>query len=427
MSVVPAVEAAVAGHVNMPAAVASVAQASQWATEAELQRILWILIRPGFLITLFLIGWACNVIVFTRFRIDYSVVLGLAKDELVSPTQLLMMGFTGLACLHMVHVMATSQGPSLFMLQSILLMYPVAFCALFAWLPQPLSKRFQWRGPLSRALYRCIFPEEKEVPFVEVLVADGLTSLAKVFYDLTFGACVMMPSSPAPTMPGLINNALLPEQLFDGLVEKRPTLLGDRMDQCSKSVVPFCVLAIPFLIRARQCVITSRHRHDELTSKLDYVNLFKYMTALPAIFFALCHEKFDPKGQQVGMAGFEVAWALAAILNSVCSFMWDLTMDWGFLNVTGDKASVGLRPTLLFREIVIFYYIAVVCNVFGRTMWSLRWSSDASLLLGSLALATTQQVAEVARRCLWNVIRVEWECVKKGVFRSDKTTSCLSL
>eukprot|EP00929_Paragymnodinium_shiwhaense_P081406 TRINITY_DN42583_c0_g1_i1.p1 TRINITY_DN42583_c0_g1~~TRINITY_DN42583_c0_g1_i1.p1 ORF type:complete len:424 (+),score=25.08 TRINITY_DN42583_c0_g1_i1:93-1364(+) len=423
MSVVLGVEKTAASHV--PPATSFAPQL--WATEEELHKILWIILRPGSLITLFLAGWSLNVMVFVRYRIDYGVVLGLAKDELVRPTHLLTIAFVVLAFLHVVHVVALSSGPSTLVLQSILICYPIAVCALFAWLPKPLSRWFQWRRPLSRALYRCVFPEDKEVPFVEVLVADGLTSLSKVFYDLTLGSCVVL-QSDAWFFLGFSNRQLLfPHQLQEGTPSLRPTLLADRMEQCGKSPVPFLVLAIPFLIRARQCLITSRHRSDALARRLDYVNLFKYMTALPVIFFALCHETLDPRGEAVGTAGFEVLWALAAILNSVCSFMWDLTMDWGFLNPASGKGSMGLRPTLLFRDVSTVYYVVVVCNVFGRTMWSLRWSSAASSMLGSLTVATTQQVIEVTRRCLWNIIRVEWECVKKGVFRSDKTTLCLTV
>jgi hypothetical protein len=39
------------------------------------------------------------------------------------------------------------------------------------------------RAFLASHLYNCIVVPDKHVPFVEVLVADGLTSLSKVFFD----------------------------------------------------------------------------------------------------------------------------------------------------------------------------------------------------------------------------------------------------
>lgn len=45
---------------------------------------------------------------------------------------------------------------------------------------------------------------------------------------------------------------------------------------------------------------------------------------------------------------FEVLWALAAIVNSAFSFLWDLVMDWGLLHWVPLKlGNFGLRPTLL--------------------------------------------------------------------------------
>ena len=45
----------------------------------------------------------------------------------------------------------------------------------------------------------CIWPpDDRPTPFVEVLVADGLTSLSKVFYDLAILVCLV----PNLTMRG---------------------------------------------------------------------------------------------------------------------------------------------------------------------------------------------------------------------------------
>merc|ERR1740138_119940 len=104
---------------------------------------------------------------------------------------------------------------------------------------------------------------------------------------------------------------------------------------------------------------------------------------------------------------FEVLWALAALINSVFSFMWDMAMDWGILQATGPPCRstyFGLRPNLLFRGMWGFYHLAIILNLGGRPLWSLRWSTNATMFLGSFFLATFQQVAEVSRRCLWNLL-----------------------
>lgn len=44
---------------------------------------LWYVVRPGYMVALFLVGWAANVSLFTRYHIDYAAVLGITKEELL--------------------------------------------------------------------------------------------------------------------------------------------------------------------------------------------------------------------------------------------------------------------------------------------------------------------------------------------------------
>merc|ERR1712139_665110 len=101
--------------------------------------------------------------------------------------------------------------------------------------------------------------------------------------------------------------------------------------------------------------------------------------------------------------------------------MWDVVFDWGLLHPAPgrkwDRTS-GLRSVLLLRPIIPVYHLAVCFNLVGRTLWSLRWSKNCALL-GGFACATIQQGSEVLRRCLWNVLRVEWEVVKRGLHLSQ--------
>jgi len=59
-------------------------QEMTWATPEEAAEVQWIITRPAYLILLFVAGWAIDVKVFTRFRIDYASALGLDPDELIS-------------------------------------------------------------------------------------------------------------------------------------------------------------------------------------------------------------------------------------------------------------------------------------------------------------------------------------------------------
>lgn len=394
-----------------------------WASDDEAAQVLWILFRPGYLVTLFVAGWAVDVSIFSRFRVEYSLVLGLAKDEAVSPQQLWALAFSLGISLGFFRLSLISQLPSPMILWSILFIYALALLSVFIWLPQPLARQFRWRVPLARALWRCVCPDgSKEVPFIEVLVADGLTSMAKVFFDLALGSCVAITSTDfsSSTFP---NGMVESNSTAFMLPTQSQTLLGNALEKCRHSPWPFIAWASPFLIRARQCVVTSRHAPDMLSRDLQRVNFLKYMSALPVIGFSYCYARTGPRMAWLifNSEDFEAMWAMAAVINSIFSFLWDMVMDWGLLQpAPWHTIHFGLRPVLLFRGIWGFYHIAIILNLSGRTLWSLRWSPQATAFLGSFFLGSFQQIAEILRRCLWNVLRVEWECIKKNVHRADK-------
>jgi len=404
-----------------PAAVAG-ALPVEWATEEEAAKILSLALRPGCMVLLFAAGWAGNVAAFERFHVDYAHVLGLAKEELVRPTTLLFSALGGsllLSSLASVAISIAQSTTSGLGLWSILSAYFLCLSGLFCWLPEAFASKVRWREPLARTLWRCVWPiRSAPTPFVEVLVADGLTSTAKVFFDLAMVSCAAFNSMDL-WRPTALAISMSEDAALQG---QRRTLLGEATDQCSRSSVPFFFWAAPFLIRGYQCILTIRNTKDGHTSQMQMINLAKYVSSLPIVLFAFCYAQNQPEFS-MDPEDFEVLWALAAIVNSVFSLMWDLVMDWGILQATGPPCTsrhFGLRPNLLFRSMWGFYHFAILLNLGGRTMWSLRWSTTATLFLGSFFLSTVQQAAEVTRRCLWNLLRVEWECIKKGVHRAHK-------
>lgn len=407
-----------------------------WSPPRAMPEAVWILIRPGAMIALFVAGWGLDVLVLTWFRVDYSAVLGLSKEELLSPQRAVLMAICMVLVLRAFSDAMHGENPGPTALGGLLAAYTFALVGLFIWLPASAARRARWRDPLARALLRCFWPApDREVPFVEVMVADGLTSLAKVFFDLATGTCVALHSGVGQFTQG--NSSVMGISLgvnqtreAGGLLAPASSGLDAAIAECQSSYVPYWFWALPFLIRAQQCLVSSRNSSDTLSRNLHLVNLAKYMSAMPVIFFAWSYAQSNDKLIQdasLDAKDFEAMWAAAAVVNAVFSFMWDMVMDWGLMQAApmqgrkpGPTWPMGLRPVLLFRNVWGFYYISIGCNLLGRTLWSLRWSEQATSMLGGFFLSTLQQAAEVTRRCLWNVLRVEWECIKKGVHCSDK-------
>lgn len=408
--------------ISIAMASAAPAPEASWATADEAAQALVMVLRPGYLVALFVAGWAANVAVFNFFGIDYGTVLGLSREEQISPYGLSLVVLAISTVLGLVRMLAQLQGVTSGLLTTVLLLYSLSLCMLGISLPSSLARWAKWRIPMGRALLRSFWPDPmKEVPFVEVLVADGLTSLAKVFFDLMLSACVLVGSAETLDPFGISEAIGLSGGTSSGSSASAGspdnTRVSSAFGECNRSCLPFFAWALPFLLRARQCYITAKLAPDAISQTLQYINLLKYLSAMPVILFAFLHSHGVGGSESAWSAeDFEVLWALAAVVNSVFSFVWDMVMDWGLLNPAPWRTvHFGLRPVLLLRHVWGFYHIAIVLNLLGRTLWSLRWSPDAKLILGGFFLTSFQQAAEVVRRCLWCVIRVEWECVRKNV------------
>lgn len=150
-------------------------------------------------------------------------------------------------------------------------------------------------------------------------------------------------------------------------------------------------------------------------------------------------------------------------VNSLYSFWWDLTNDWGldllkprslearsspmrplvpssgYSKITGSPDTpvvsesstqqvhggaiyrqhsypYGLRPVLLYPLAV--YPLVIFFNFVLRMTWSIKLSSHLYSHSEGTALIFWLEIAEVLRRWMWVFIRVEWEVVKNAQQRS---------
>jgi len=154
---------------------------------------------------------------------------------------------------------------------------------------------------------------------------------------------------------------------------------------------------------------------------------------------------------------------LAAVVNSLYSFWWDVTNDWGlnlfkleaaknrkrapkalllpriYLNnvatsrdssLDGDYSDIryppthrdasrypyrqscsGLRPTVLYPRAV--YPALVFVNFVLRLVWTAKLSTHFYTARDGSLVFFWLEVAEVLRRWLWVFLRIEWEVVRK--------------
>ncbi|KAG6332703.1 hypothetical protein ID866_6384 [Astraeus odoratus] len=286
---------------------------------------------------------------------------------------------------------------------------------------------------------RCLFATSNSpIYFSDVIFADILTSYAKVLGDVWLSFWMLLPGGSMLSIPSH-------EGWYQWIL---PTLMS-----------------LPYTIRLRQCFI--EYRSPTNTSRRPLLNMIKYASSFPVIFlsaaqrlvvsdFVETHGEPTMQGAWYGRHSLFKLWLFAAVTNSLYSFWWDLTNDWGFdllqlrtarsrgrppwtllpsmhqrerparrpssttsVNFSAPTYAYGLRPVLLYPLPV--YPLIVFLNLVLRMTWSIKLSSHLHLHSEGSTVIFWLEIAEVLRRWLWVFLRVEWELVKKGKNRERIT------
>ncbi|KAL9096198.1 MAG: hypothetical protein Q9165_001721 [Trypethelium subeluteriae] len=243
--------------------------------------------------------------------------------------------------------------------------------------------------------------EPQDGKFGDILMADVLTSYAKVLGDLFVALCMFFGSG------------------------KSSTGMPDR--GCGGRVLVPLIIAVPSVIRLRQCLIeflrvreANRKMGDDPTrgwGGQHLANAAKYASAFPVIILSALQREKMAKRDWIGeVALFRV---FSVFLNSLYSFYWDVAKDWDLTLFSSENErndpehAWGLRRILYFRN-PIFYYFVIGLDLLLRCTWSLKLSPHLDHfndLEGSIFII---EVLEVFRRWVWVFFRVEAEWLRNN-------------
>jgi len=309
------------------------------------------------------------------------------------------------------------------------------------------------------SIYRCCFgSSDRPTSFADIVFADVFTSFAKVLGDVWLSICILLPGGSLLVPP--------PQK---GL---------------SRWILP-TIMSLPYAIRFRQCIIDYLHPTNQ--SRKPLYNAFKYASSFPVIYLSAAQRIVvtdllvfgSPRGQKEEWFG-EITlfrlWLLAAAVNSLYSFWWDVTNDWGFDLLTprtsrgnlrsgsrtppkrlvlphlhsrsalltspsaaeekeaADEGESEIDVNLLhphsrprplseqnrypfgLRPILLFplpiYPFIIVMDLVLRMTWSAKLSAHLHSFAQGDLIIFWVEIAEVIRRWMWLFIRVEWEVVK---------------
>jgi hypothetical protein len=168
------------------------------------------------------------------------------------------------------------------------------------------------------------------------------------------------------------------------------------------------LMLVPVWLRAMQCL----RRYRDSRDVMQLLNLGKYVVTIIAMMYTFIFKQIllysDLDFESVPIV-VPIIWFGILIINTLYKYIWDIVKDWGLLRVFTWKHFL-LRNTLMQRA--LWYYLALVLNLLVRMLWFIvfllrynipsRWWDTEFMLFGLL-------VAEVLRRFIWNIFRLENE------------------
>lgn len=312
---------------------------------------------------------------------------------------------------------------------------------------------------LKRTVTDSIF---RPVPFCDVILADILTSFARVLADFWVCICIVLFITHGEDDPLVEQYRNLGVPIITAL----PYLFRFRQCIAEYFTAPLISPSLPAVISTATSTLqvpgnghaASSHGHHHHQPSIFVApasasstpasprtralfNALKYSTAFPVILFSALQNGRDPynhpeepttllgRGLTAAPAWFSSMtlfrlWLFSVLINSLYSFWWDVTNDWGlhllsptfkstFPYLEAPKGGTWLRRTMLLPDNSA-YVAVVLLDLVLRFTWSLKLSphlhSIHEIDLGIFML----QALEVLRRWIWVYGRIEWEAVRKG-------------
>ncbi|MCJ1288915.1 protein-ER retention protein [Xylographa carneopallida] len=280
--------------------------------------------------------------------------------------------------------------------------YLVLLALVFVLPLQRLSKagRYRFLTILKRVSIGGI-ADAQDGKFGDILLADVLTSYAKVLGDLFVAECMLFSRKYSSTA--------------------KP----DR--GCGGAYLVPIIISIPSLIRLRQCLIEFVRIRKSMKQPGGSIptgwggqhlaNALKYSSAFPVIFLSALQRGYDPNKIGMSEAGLFRLWLFFVFLNSFYSFYWDVAKDWDLTMFSSTRERNnpehpwGLRRHTHFHTKGM-YYGAIAVDLMLRCTWSLKLSPHLDHFNDLEGGIFIMEFLEVLRRWMWIFFRVETEWVR---------------
>ncbi|CAF1137228.1 unnamed protein product [Rotaria sordida] len=260
---------------------------------------------------------------------------------------------------------------------------------------------------LLKTLGRIICAPFYRVGFADFWLADQLTSLGLIFYDIQYFFCFYIYSVS-----------------WWPIYSVSPQI-GFFCYGWSQVLLQSFLMIIPAWFRFAQCL----RRYRDTKQKFPHlVNAGKYASdffvvatnaARRATAVHYIHRASNP---------FLYLWIISALIASTYKLIWDFKMDWGVLDKNAGKNKF-LRDRIIYPS-KIYYYAAMIEDIVFRYIWTINIflhfhtiSAEYSDLIGFIF-----GLVEIFRRFIWNYFRLENEHLNNcGQFRAVRNITIVPL
>jgi hypothetical protein len=248
---------------------------------------------------------------------------------------------------------------------------------------------FPWslRKKAWSTVWACLIAPTVEVTFLMNYVGDCLTSLAKPLADIAYGLCFFLSG----------------EFLDPSLHGSKGVCESETFVNVSRVVMMF-----PYWLRFMQCL---RRYYDSGKRHPSLLNALKYSISLAVLCFGIFNASFAKDNDLDDFRS--IIWYLCYFVSSLYSWFWDITMDWSLI----DQESCALRRRRML-PLAWYYYVAAISDLVLRFIWvytlipmgcvGCRHSEIGFTGLDQAALLLAC-IAEIVRRSVWSVFRLENE------------------
>ncbi|RVW91408.1 hypothetical protein VitviT2T_010255 [Vitis vinifera] len=340
----------------------------------------------GFIV-LHMLMYAGNIYFWTRYRVNYSFILGFKQGTQLGHREVLFLGF-GLAVLALASVLSNldlEMDPKTKDYEAVTELIPLGLLLLvIAILLFPLNIIYRSsRFFFLTCLFHCFCAPLYKVTLPDFLLADQLTSQVQALRSLEFYIC------------------------YYGWGDYK-----HRRNTCKTNAVYntfyFIVAVVPYWSRLLQCL----RRLFEEKDPIQGYNGLKYFSTIVAVSLRTAYSL------NKGMRWRIVAWVSSAIA-AIASTYWDLVFDWGLLQKHAKNR--WLRDKLLVPHKSV-YFGAMVLNVLLRFAWLQTVLDFQFSFIHREGLIAIVASLEIIRRGIWNFFRLENEHLNNvGKYRAFKS------